>query len=83
MLLAKAEAPIENAFQLREIIIVLAFSGTEMDGRERRERLSRLWLRCPIFLQKALHSDTPRMAVSLDLAIHEPALRLELPVTLP
>ena len=34
-------------------------------------------------LQKALHSDTPRTAVSLDWAIHDPALRLELPVTLP
>ena len=82
-MLAKAEAPIGNAFHLLEIIVVLAFSKAEMDGREKRERLSRLWLRCTIFLQKALHSDTPRMAVSLDWAIHEPALRLELPVTLP
>ena len=82
-MLAKAEAPIGNAFQLREIIIVLTFSKAEMDGREKRERLSRLWLRCTIFLQKALHSDHPRMAVSLNLTIHEPALRLELPVILP
>ena len=54
-----------------------------MTGREKRERLSRLWLRCTIFLQKDLHSDNPRMAVSFDWTIHEPALRLELPVILP
>ena len=59
MVLAKAEAPIGNAFQLQEIIFVLAFSTTEMDGREKRERLSRLRLRCTIFLQKDLHSDDP------------------------
>ena len=81
-MLDKAEAPIGNAFQLREIMVVLAFSTAEMDGKEKRERLSRLWLMCTIFLQKALHSDTPRMAVSIVWAIQEPALRLELPATL-
>ena len=39
-MLDKAEAPIENAFQFREIMVALAFSRAEMDGRERRERKS-------------------------------------------
>ena len=74
----KAEAPIGNKFKLREIMVALAFSRAEMDGQERRERFSRLWLRCTMFLQKVLHSEGPYMAVSLDWTIREPALRLEL-----